>query len=114
MDNPQGCTAYPLWNANYGVTPSLTPRAPYGGWDTSVGHQYQDTTSIDGVDVDVSLFDGVWVQGAPVDDGEVAALHARWAEAAALRAQADALNGQAGDIEAEVIARKVALGLQPA
>ena len=32
------------------------------GWSTCVGHQYQNTTDLEGIDVDISLFDDAWVQ----------------------------------------------------
>jgi hypothetical protein len=51
----------PLWDASYGVTPAL--EAPgYGGWTARIGHQYQGTTTLDGVAVDLNLFDGDWVR----------------------------------------------------
>jgi hypothetical protein len=118
MGEPRSCTSYPLWDAHYGATPSLDPPG-YGGWAGRIGHQYQDTTSVDGVDVDISVFDGAWVEGTPagwVDSvpapqDEVAQLHARWADAQHLHQQADRLHAQAAGIEQQVITRKVALGL---
>lgn len=65
MGDPDDCAHLPLIDASYGVEPSLTMYRPYGGWSTCVGHQYQNTTHLDGVDVDISLFDGEWVGGEP-------------------------------------------------
>jgi hypothetical protein len=126
LGNPTDLSDLPLWDASYGQVPGLAMQPEYGGWAVRIGHQHTNTTNVDGLDCDLNLFDEAWVLNAtqPAQEGqqqpsepapdEVAALHVRWAEAAALRAQADALNEQAGSIEAEVIARKVALGLQPA
>ena len=62
MGNPTDCASLPLIDASYGIEPSLTMYRPYGGWSTCVGHQYQNTTDLGGIDVDISLFDDAWVQ----------------------------------------------------
>ena len=81
---------------------------------------YVTDNELDGVDVDVSLFEATWVEGGAAarveaargQQDEVAQLHARWADAQWLHQQGDRLHAQAAAIEQQVIARKVALGLQ--
>lgn len=49
-----------LWNANYDFNPDVDyASAPYGPWTLAdlVGEQYQGTTRLDGVDVDLNVFD---------------------------------------------------------
>lgn len=53
----------PLWDASYGQEPSLQMRPQYGGWQIRTGHQYQGTTDLDGIAVDLNLFDDVFVLG---------------------------------------------------
>ena len=45
-----------LWDASHNIPPSLEKPA-YGDWFTRMGHQYQGTTLLDGVEVDLNLFD---------------------------------------------------------
>lgn len=50
----------PLWDADYSHPPSLdSPN--YGGWTARVGCQYRGNKSIDGVTVDLNIFDDAWV-----------------------------------------------------
>jgi hypothetical protein len=120
MGDPQSCATYPLWDAHYGVHPTL--EAPgYGGWSGKVGHQYQDTTDLEGVDVDINVFDDNFVNGVnenvpiqvpEVSDAEVQQLHLRWADAQAVHQTADGLHQLAAAMEANIIQRKIQLGLQ--
>lgn len=108
---PPVLSELPLWDAWHNNRTDLAMIQPYGGWTSSVGHQYTNTTLVDGVECDLNVFDDVWVKlitaqsTADVNAAEVAQLHRRWADAQELHAHA-------GRIEAEVVERKVALGLQ--
>lgn len=63
MSDPQNCTQYPLWDAHYGIPPSLD--APgYGGWLARVGHQHTDDVVLDGITCDLNLFDTSFVNGS--------------------------------------------------
>lgn len=68
----------PLWDASYGQTPGLAMQPQYGAWQRRVGHQYQNTTDVGGVQVDLNLFDEVFVRGGitttptPAQDWETA------------------------------------------
>lgn len=60
LNNSQDCADLPLWDASYGITPSLEkPR--YGAWDKRTGHQHQGTTNLDGLLVDLNIFDDAFV-----------------------------------------------------
>lgn len=63
MGNPTSCAHLPLWDASYGIPPALNVPG-YGGWQRRTGHQYRGTTHLDGIDVDLNVFDAAWV--APV------------------------------------------------
>lgn len=57
MGNPSGCEHLPLWDASHGIDPSLEMSYRYGNWSQRAIHQFQGTTNLDGVDVDLNLVD---------------------------------------------------------
>ena len=60
-----------LWNAFYDSDPDVDfGRAPYGRWIVVdlVGEQYQGTTVLDGVQVDLNVFDGAYFAPGQEDD----------------------------------------------
>lgn len=63
--NSTDCADLPLWDAAQGMAPSLELAPPYGGWRRRAGHQYQGTTAVDGIAVDVSLFDDMFIAPGP-------------------------------------------------
>ena len=100
MGNWETFTDMPLWDANY----SQPDFVPYGGWTERYGHQYQGTTMLDGVQVDLSRF--VDAPPSTVDwyAETVEQLNARWRTAEALIAHGEAE-------KSDVIAAKQRLGI---
>jgi GH25 family lysozyme M1 (1,4-beta-N-acetylmuramidase) len=99
LGNWQTFNDVPLWDANY-----LTREwIPYGGWAERYGHQYQGTTNLDGVEVDLNTFTDPAVA---VDwyAEMVEQLNARWREGEALVAQGEAIKN-------DVVATKMRLGI---
>jgi hypothetical protein len=75
VDNSRDCANLPLWNASYPSDPNRAFPASlgspaYGGWTACVGHQRQRTHAIDGIDVDLSTFDDLWIGEPGHDDGD--------------------------------------------
>lgn len=73
LGNPQWewLKEYPLWNAFYDSDQDIDfPSARYGPWANVIGEQYQGTTDIDGVEVDLNSFDIDWF--APLSSHEIA------------------------------------------
>lgn len=61
VGNDQTCARWPLWDASYGIPPALDVPG-YGGWTLRTGHQYHDTQRVDGIDVDLNVFEQAWVR----------------------------------------------------
>ena len=59
------CAHLPLWDASHGIRASLEMYRQYGGWTGPLmGHQYTDTTDLDGIAVDFNVFADDFVRAA--------------------------------------------------
>jgi len=67
MGSEPGFPAYPLWFATYDGVANTNTFAPFAGWHSAVGKQFEGTTHICGVGVDVN----VWLKKAGGDDKPV-------------------------------------------
>ncbi len=90
MGNTSAFADLPLWDAAYGVEPSLEPTELYGGWVRRAGHQFSGTTNLAGLAVDVNVFDGALLEAEMQIPDEVrkelrVQLDAAWGEAEGLR-----------------------------
>lgn len=102
FNNPTTFKDYPLWNAHYDNNPDIDfGNYPYGGWTTPYMKQYQGTTNLDGVSVDLDAMLKVPVNNM---DEIVKALHVIWKSAEL----AEAFAKQTKDAVVEI---KVALGI---
>jgi|TARA_Y100000310_G_scaffold190074_1_gene190044 hypothetical protein len=54
---------YPLWDSDYTGVPNLQMARQYGGWTHRSGHQFQGTTDLHGLTVDLNWFDREAVLG---------------------------------------------------
>lgn len=68
------CAHLPLWDASHGIRPSLEMYRQYGGWTGPlIGHQYTNTTDLDGIAVDFNVFADDFARSAvagPTSDEE--------------------------------------------
>ena len=87
------CAHLPLWDASHGIRPSLEMYRLYGGWTGPLmGHQYTNTTDLDGIAVDFNVFADDFVRAVapePIEQPPPAAVAlAHLAEAGKLSAEA--------------------------
>ncbi len=97
--DPQDFKHLPLWNAIYDGDPDLDfSNYPYGGWTTNsvIMEQYQGTTDLDGVAVDLNVF----YDQEDVDvETIIQALHVIWKVADNLETQAKAVKDAVVEIK---------------
>lgn len=71
---------YPLWNAFYDNSPDIDfPANPYGPWNSVIGEQYQNTTNLGNVNVDLNVFEDSFFSGGgsiPIQEDDMILLQA--------------------------------------
>ncbi len=63
-----GFSDLPLWVADYNLDPAIDLRFPFGGWSVAFAKQWQGTTDLSGVAVDISTFPDVAVPDVVAPD----------------------------------------------